>query len=213
MSAVLGVAAGVALALMISSRRAGVLAESTVLALLGAVVISYFSLDAAGGSGYLGAFLTGLIVGTMDHLGLGMHPEHERDMRRFATHASDLVTPLVFVMLGANIPLGQLRDNLLPALVIVAVLLLVARPVTVLACTLPDRRGRWTWQEIVSMGWTRETGVVPAALVGVLAGTGVPDGGVFASVVALAIVLTLLVQALPAAWLARRLGLHDDQLA
>jgi hypothetical protein len=43
----------------------------------------------------------------------------------------------------------------------------------------------------------------------VLAGLGVPNGEVYASVVALAIVLTLLVQALPAAWLARRLGLLD----
>ena len=51
--------------------------------------------------------------------------------------------------------------------------------------------------------------MVPAALVGVLAGLGVPEGDVFASVVALAIVLTLLLQALPARWLAGRLGLLD----
>jgi cell volume regulation protein A len=51
--------------------------------------------------------------------------------------------------------------------------------------------------------------VVPAALVGVLAGLGVPEKDVFASVVALAIVLTLLLQALPARWLAGRLGLLE----
>ncbi len=51
--------------------------------------------------------------------------------------------------------------------------------------------------------------MVPAALVGVLAGLGVPNGDVFASVVALAIVLTLLLQALPARWLAGRLGLLE----
>ena len=38
------------------------------------------------------------------------------------------------------------------------------------------------------MCWTRETGVVPAALVGVLAGLGVPHTDVYAAVVALAIV-------------------------
>jgi cell volume regulation protein A len=57
--------------------------------------------------------------------------------------------------------------------------------------------------------WTRETGVVPAALVGVLAARGVPNEDLLASVVALAILVTLLVQALPAAWLAQRLGLVD----
>ena len=64
---------------------------------------------------------------------------------------------------------------------------------------MPDRGARWSRQELAFLCWTRETGVVPAALVGVLAGLGVPNGDVFASVVALAVVLTLLLQALPAA--------------
>ena len=51
--------------------------------------------------------------------------------------------------------------------------------------------------------------MVPAALVGVLAGLGVPNGDAYASVVALAIVVTLLLQALPARWLAGRLGLLE----
>jgi len=55
--------------------------------------------------------------------------------------------------------------------------------------------------------WTRETGVVPAALVGVLAALAVPNGDQLASVVALAILITLVVQAVPAPWLAGRLGL------
>jgi cell volume regulation protein A len=53
--------------------------------------------------------------------------------------------------------------------------------------------------------------VIPAALVGVLAGLGVPYVDVLASVVALAIVLTLLLQALPAPWLAKRLGLLEPR--
>ncbi len=75
------------------------------------VTIGYFSLDSAGGSGYLGAFLAGLIVGNMEHLGLAMHSKHERDLRQFAFSVADLVTLFVFVVLGANIPfdtLGQL---------------------------------------------------------------------------------------------------------
>ena len=89
--------------------------------------------------------------------------------------------------------------------------MLVARPITVAVCAMPDRGARWTRSELAFLCWTRETGVVPAALVGVLAGLGVPDGDVFASVVALAIVLTLLLQALPARWLAGRLGLLEGQ--
>ena len=44
---------------------------------------------------------------------------------------------------------------------------------------------------------------MPAALVGVLAGLGVPNVDLMAGVVALAIVMTLLLQATPAPWLAR----------
>jgi potassium/hydrogen antiporter len=208
-STVIGVIAGVLLAAAISSHRAGIWREYSALAVLTVVTISYFSLDTAGGSGYLGSFLAGLIVGNMEHLGLEMHSDHERVMRAFAFNMADLVTLFVFVVLGANLPIDDLAENLPPALAVLAVLMLVARPLTVLACTLPDRGGAWTTPERIFLCWTRETGVVPAALVGVLAGLGVPHTEVYASVVALAIVLTLLLQALPAAWLARRLGLLD----
>jgi cell volume regulation protein A len=208
-STVIGVIAGVLLAAAISSHRSGIWRESSALAMLTVVTISFFSLDTAGGSGYLGAFLAGLIVGNMEHLGLAMHSEHERELRAFAFNMSDLVTLFVFVVLGANIPFGDLGENLLPALAVLAVLMLVARPVTVLACTLPDRAAAWTARERIFLCWTRETGVVPAALVGVLAGLGVPHTEIYASVVALAIVLTLVFQALPASWLAGRLGLLE----
>jgi potassium/hydrogen antiporter len=206
-STVIGIVAGVLLSAAIASQRAGVWRESSAIAVLAVVTISFFSLDSAGGSGYLGAFLAGLIVGNMENLGLAMHSPHEVDTHAFAFNLADIVTLIVFVVLGANIPFDALGSNLLPALAVLAVLLLIARPITILACVLPDRRGGWEREEIAFLCWTRETGVIPAALVGVLAGLGVPHIDVLASVVALAIVLTLLLQALPAPWLAKRLGL------
>ena len=211
-STVIGLVAGVLLAATISSRRAGIWRESSAAAVLAVVTIGYFSLDSAGGSGYLGAFLAGLIVGNMERLGLAMHSSHERELRMFAFSAADLVTLFVFVVLGANIPFDTLGEHFLPALAVLAALLLVARPLTVLACTLPDRRAGWTRNEVAFMCWTRETGVVPAALVGVLAGLGVPHTDDYAAVVALAIFATLLLQALPAERLARRLGLLDGDV-
>lgn len=210
-STVIGIVAGVLLAATISSRRAGIWRESSAAAVLAVVTIGYFSLDSAGGSGYLGAFLAGLIVGNMERLGLAMHSKHERELRQFAFSVADLVTLFVFVVLGANIPFDALGHYLLPAFGVLAALLLIARPITVLACTLPDRRSKWKRPEIAFMCWTRETGVVPAALVGVLAGLGVPNIDAYASVVALAIVMTLVLQALPAPWLAGRLGLLDGK--
>ena len=63
-STVIGIVAGVLLSATVSSRRAGIWRESSGAAALMVVTISYFSLDSAGGSGYLGAFLAGLIART-----------------------------------------------------------------------------------------------------------------------------------------------------
>ena len=208
-STVLGIVAGILLSAVISSRRVGIWRESSAIAVLTIVSIGYFSLDSAGGSGYLGAFIAGLIVGNMEILGLAMHADHEHDMKSFAANLADIVTLFVFLVLGANLPFQAIWDDMLPALAVLATLLFVARPITVLACTLPDRGALWTRNELLFLCWTRETGVVPAALVGVLAGLGMPNNEVFASVVALAIILTLTVQALPAGVIARRLGLLE----
>jgi cell volume regulation protein A len=209
MSTVVGILAGVLLSATISSHRAGILRDSAPIAVLAVVAVSYVSLDFAGGSGYLGAFLAGLIVGNMEMLGLAMHSHHEEELKIASRTLAEVVTIFVFLVVGASLPFGTLADHWAPSLAVVAVLLLVARPLTVLACTLPDRRARWSRNELVFLCWTRETGVVPAALVGVLAGLGVPDVDRLAGVVALAIVATLLLQATPAPWLARRLGLLE----
>jgi cell volume regulation protein A len=204
-----GVLAGLVLSAAISSRRTGIWRESSAIAVLAVLAMSYVSLDFAGGSGYLGAFLAGLIVGNMKLLGLSMHDEHNRDLLITTRSLADIVTIFVFVLVGANLPFHELGEEIVPALAVVAVLLLVARPITVAICCLPDRRSRWSRAELAFVCWTRETGVVPAALVGVLAALAVPNGDLLASVVALAILVTLAVQAVPAPWLARRLGLLE----
>ena len=208
-SSVVGILAGVLLSATISSHRAGILRDSAPIAVLAVVAVSYVSLDFAGGSGYLGAFLAGLIVGNMELLGLAMHSHHEDELKIASRTLSEVVTIFVFLVVGASLPFATLADHWAPSLAVVAVLLLVARPLTVLACTLPDRAAGWSRRELAFLCWTRETGVVPAALVGVLAGLGVPDVEILAGVVALAIVATLLLQAAPAPWLARRLGLLE----
>ncbi len=208
-STVLGAALGVILAVAISTRRLGIWRESPVIAVLLVVVAGYFALDYAGGSGYLGAFLAGLIVANMDRLGLGMHSHREDEMRLFTSASADIVVVFVFITLGANLPFDTIADEALPALITLAALILLARPLTILACLLPDRRGRWSREELVFLSWTRETGVVPAALVGVLVADGVAYEAELATVVALAIVVTLLLQSTTKAWLARRLGLDD----
>ena len=208
-STALGIGFGILLSLVVSDRRAGIWQESAAIAVVAVVAVGYFSIDSAGGSGYLGAFLAGLIVGNMDRLRLGMHSGHERDMRVFVDTITEFVVILVFITLGANLPWGDIWSNLGPALVVVGSLILVARPLTILVCLGPDRRGRWTREEMVFLAWTRETGVVAAALAGVMVGLGVADSELIVTTVALAIVVTLTVQTTTKAWLGRRLSLDE----
>jgi len=208
-SSALGVVFGIVLSAAVSSRRAGIWSESAAIAVMAVVAGGYFSIDSAGGSGYLGAFLAGLIVGNMDRLRLAMHSEHEREMRTLVAIVSDVVVMLVFIVLGANLPWGDMRDSFWPALAVVATLLLVARPLAVGLCLAPDRRGRWTREEAVFLAWTRETGVVPAALAGLIVSLDVPHSELVVTCVALATVVTLGLQATTKRPLARRLGLLE----
>jgi cell volume regulation protein A len=209
-STVLGIGFGIVLSLVVSDRRAGVWKESAAIAVVAVVAVGYFSTDSAGGSGYLGAFLAGLIVGNMDRLGLGMHTEHERDMRSLVGTITEVVVILVFITLGANLPWGDIWDNLAPALVVVVIgLIVLARPLTVLLCLGADRRGRWTREEMAFLSWTRETGVVAAALAGLMVARDVPHAELIVTTVALAIIVTLAVQTTTKMWLGRRLGLDE----
>jgi cell volume regulation protein A len=93
---------------------------------------------------------------------------------------------------------------------VVAVLMLVARPITVFLCALPDRRARWSLAELLFMCWTRETGVIPAAIAGLLLGMKAPGAPVIASVTFIAILMTILIQAPTTEWLGRKLGLLQE---
>src|SRR3712207_2254972 len=93
---------------------------------------------------------------------------------------------------------------------VMAVFIFVARPLTILACLLPDRLGRWTRNEMIFLSWCRYTGVIPAAVASILLARGVAGAEIAVSLVALAVVTTLLLQATTAGFVARRLGLIES---
>src|SRR3712207_8852639 len=91
-----------------------------------------------------------------------------------------------------------------------AMFIFVARPLTVLLCLLPERRGRWSRNESLFLGWSRYTGVIPAAVASLLLARGVEGAEIAVSMVALAVCATLLLQATTAGYLAKRLGLVEE---
>lgn len=208
----IGIAGGFILAYAVASTaRAGIWDEAPGVAILAVVALGYFSSDFVGGSGYLAAFLMGLIVGNMGEFGLGQRDRNAELLESFVGQISEIATLLVFVTLGMNLPFDALWQYLLGGLVVMMVFIFVARPITVVACLLPDRRGRWTRNEIAFLSWCRYTGVIPAAVASLLLADGVEGAEIAVSLVALAVITTLLLQATTAGVVAKKLGLIEDR--
>lgn len=202
-----GLGGGILLALMLSSHWVGIWRESPAVVVLALVSLEYFTADELGGSSYLAAFVMGLVVSNSDLLRIGRNAEHTRLLDSFMAQVAEIAVLAVFVTLGINLPFAALQEYFWGGLAVMFVFVFVARPVTVLVCLLPDRRGGWTWQELVFLSWCRETGVVPAAIASLLLAREVEGAEIAVALVAMAIVVTLLLQATTAGVLARRLGL------
>jgi cell volume regulation protein A len=113
------------------------------------------------------------------------------------------------MLLGTQVDFGLMSRYWLGGVSLAAVLMLVARPLAVFLCAWPDARARWTLAELLFMCWARETGVIPAALAGLLLGMKAPGAEIIASVTFVAILMTILIQAPTTEWLGRKLGLLE----
>src|SRR5581483_3250162 len=172
-----------------------------------AVIGAYLGADGLQASGFMAVFVFGIVVGNKDAFGFRMSGAEAQKLDEYVATTAFLMRMFIFVLLGSQVDFGLMSRYLAPGVAVVAVFMLLARPAAVLLCALPDRRARWSAREIVFMCWTRETGVIPAALAGLLVGMKAPGAEIIASVTFLAIMITILVQATTTRWLAGRLGL------
>ncbi|MEI6689442.1 MAG: cation:proton antiporter [Thermoleophilia bacterium] len=205
----IGVVGGVLIALLLSTNRFGLLRESPAATLLALVALSYTGAEVVGGSPYLAAFIAGLIVGNKDLILHDRDHRQEEVLESYVEQTVDIVVLAIFVVLGLNLDVQALIDNLWAGLAVMAVFILLARPVTVAICLGLDRRSGWTRQEGAFIAWCRETGVVPVAVASMLLAERVPGAELVTTLVTFAVVVTLLLQATTAGWVAGRLGLLD----
>lgn len=202
-----GIIYGLLTGYLISGKSNDIFAEYAQVLMLPVIIASYITAEHFGASGFMAVFVAGLVLGNVDELGWTVKETHHDEVHSFIHIASLLLRIVIFVVLGTQVDLAVIAKYLGPASVVVLVFMFVARPVAVTLCTLPDRRVKWEKNEILFMFWTRETGVIPAALVGMLLATGIEHADVFSSVTFLAILFTLVFQATSTPWVARKLGL------
>jgi potassium/hydrogen antiporter len=212
---VIGIVAGIVLgylaSLLIAHEKWAFLAEYAPVVTLVAVISAYFAADGLHASGFMAVFVFGIILGNKESFGFRMEAGEAQKLDEFVLTTAFIMRLFIFILLGAQVDFGQMAEHWRGAVAVVAVLMLIARPATVFLCALPDRRARWSFAEMLFMCWTRETGVIPAALAGLLLGLKVPGAPVIASVTFVAILMTILIQAPTTKWVARRLGLLEKE--
>jgi cell volume regulation protein A len=158
----------------------------------------------------MAVFVFGIVLGNKDRLGFSMAEGEQEKLDDFVTTTALIMRMFIFILLGSQVDFALMGLHLWAGIGVVTVFMLVARPLTVFVCAGPDRRARWSLNELLFMCWTRETGVIPGALAGLLLGMGAPHAQLIASVTFLAILMTILIQATTTRWLADRLGLLLD---
>jgi potassium/hydrogen antiporter len=212
---VLGIVAGVGLgyvaAFLIAHERWAFLAEYAPMVTVAAVIGAYFAAAGLQASGFMAVFVFGVVLGNKESFGLQMEANERQKLDEFILTTAFIMRLFIFILLGAQVDFALIGKYGFGGVAIVTILLLVARPVTVFLCALPDRRARWSFGEMLFMCWTRETGVMPAALAGLLLGMKAPAAHMIASVTFVAILMTILIQAPTTEWLGRRLGLLETQ--
>ena len=167
------------------------------LATLALCVLAYSVAVLLHTSGFVAVYLCGVVLGNVPL-------PHRAASVGFAEGMASLSQIGLFVLLGLLASPARLSDALVPALVAGAALLLVGRPLSVLASLIWFRFPR---PQQVFISWAGLRGAVPIVVATIPLTIGVPRATlVFDTVFVLVVVFTL-VQGWSLPWVARRLGI------
>jgi cell volume regulation protein A len=207
----LGAIVGYSAAFLMAHNSFGIFRDVTPFVVILAVITVFLLADGIGASGFMAVFTLGVMIGNKESLNLPLD-EHEHEyLEDYVGNTALLMRMFIFILLGSQVDFHLLKEYLGVGIALLFIFIFIARPVTVFLCAGPDRRAKWTWKELVFMSWTRETGVIPAALVGILAGMKVPGIDVVGAITFIFILGTILIQAPTTALLAGKLGLLKSQ--
>ncbi len=166
------------------------------LATLAFCVAAYAAADVAHSSGFLAVYVAGLVLGNA-------RLPHRRATLGFAEGLAWLAQIGLFVLLGLLVSPSRLPEVLLPAVVIGLALLLVARPLSVLASMAPFRV---PIREQVFVSWAGLRGAVPIVFATIPVTESVPGALRLFDIVFVLVVVFTLVQGTTLPFLARVLG-------
>ncbi|MFW6353336.1 MAG: cation:proton antiporter [Verrucomicrobiota bacterium] len=158
--------------------------------------------------GLLSVTVAGLIIGAR-------RPPELKSIVEFKSAITDLLIGFVFIILTARLELVQFAEFGLQGFLLVAIVILVVRPMTVAACTA---RSELNLRERLFLGWVAPRGVVAASMASLFALSLADDGAVGAargafleSFVYSVIFLTVVLQGFSAGPLAQLLRVKEKE--
>ncbi|WP_035590744.1 MULTISPECIES: potassium/proton antiporter [Hyphomonas] len=151
---------------------------------LAAALVVFSVCALLGGSGFLAAYVAGVVAGNRK-------VKFAHRLRRFQVGMTWLAQIGMFLALGLLATPSEFPRILVPALILAGVLIFVARPLAVWLCLLPfDFRSR----ETLFTGWVGLRGAV-SILLAILPGlAGIENGSFYFNVVFVMVLVSLLVQ-------------------
>jgi cell volume regulation protein A len=167
------------------------------LAALAGCVLAYSVGTLAHSSGLLATYIAALVLGNSNL-------PHRSDVLSFAEGTGWLAQMGLFVLLGLYASPPRLVDAVVPALIAGTVLVLAARPVSVLVSAVPFRV---PWREQVFLSWAGLRGAVPIVFALVALQEGAPGGQRLVDAVFVLVLVNTLVQGTSLPFIARRLRL------
>ncbi|NFK79608.1 sodium:proton antiporter [Clostridium botulinum] len=176
-----------------------------------AVIGTYLIADKLGVSGFMAVFIIGMVCGNKKRINCCIPDEYNQTHLRFKEVLTIILRMMIFVLLGSHIDFGVLSKYFTKDLMVVALLIFVSRPVSAFLSVIFDRKAKWNIKEIIYLMWVRETGVIPAALVGMLLTMHIKNSDIIASVTFTTIIITLTFQASTSKSLAKLLRLDLDE--
>jgi cell volume regulation protein A len=170
---------------------------------LAAAAIAFGAADTLHGSGFLAVYLAGLMLGTANI-------PAKRTVTTFHQGLAWVAQVAMFLTLGLLVFPSELGDVALEGTVLALILVLVARPLAVVAATVP---GGYGWGERLVLAAAGLRGAVPVVLATFPVLAGIPHSGEFFNIVFFAVLLSTLVQGVSFEPLARRVGATTSEPA
>lgn len=157
-----------------------------------------------GGSGYLAAFIAGLVFHLAEHL--------QETEKFFNSLVEGFFKPVIFILLGSLVDIGSLINYAPLGILAAFAFMLLIRPVAVFVSLLPFYffgKEKTSFKDMCFISFVRETGAIPAVLMVTVVGLGIKNVDGLVEIGMWVILLTLIVEPLLTPLVAKKLKVAE----